>query len=566
MAHDLQHTAPAADGIDHTAVVVESAAPAARAEQSATSSPAEKPAAGLAAQPPAVALEHKTLALALLAAQRDAKEIVKDARNEGGPNQQAYDYATLPNVYAQARSVINAHGLILSHHGRMRDVAGAGMYVMETRITHAKSGKSEVCEFPICKGFLPPRQTGELMTYAQRYNTLAILALAPKERDTDGDGVGSTASPKRDGPTAALPAPSSAARERLMLIDASGLIYRAYHACPALVRESDGQPVGAVLGFVGMLSKLLSDAPERVAVVFDAGKRTFRHALFADYKANRPPTPDDLSRQMPLFRDAARAMGLAVVETAGFEADDILATYARAAASDGAHVTVVSADKDLMQLVSERIALYDPKAERFIDRQAVIDKLGVGPERAIDAQALIGDTADNVPGAPGIGAVWASELLGKFGTVEAMIARADEIDGSKRDVIVTHAAQIMLSKRLVALATDVPMATPWQSLTRADADVSAFIEGLGPHAEASAAPSPPPPSEGEAREEGDAKFYTSMLQHLSRCHTAPEFDAWLAMCTMDALKKCTKAQRDSLRSEHERQRAQKLGAAMAGGV
>lgn len=499
--------------------------------------------AGEEPRPPAAS--HKSLALALLAAQMDAKEIIKDARNSGGPGQQAYDYATLPNVYAQARATINAHGLVLSHEARVREIAGEAWSVMETHVTHAKSGASKSTEYLLYRGWLPPKQAGALMTYAERYNTLALLALAAKERDGDGEPVRESAAP-----SPAAGAASIEAGARLMLIDASGLIYRAYHGCPALTRESDGRPVGAVVGFCAMLDKLTREAGARVGVVFDAGKQSFRHALYPDYKANRGPTPDDLASQMPLFRDAAAAMGFAVIEMAGFEADDLIATLARQAQRDGAQVTVVSSDKDLMQLIGDGIVLYDPKAERTIDRQAVIDKMGVGPERVTDALALIGDSADNVPGATGIGAIWAGELLSRFGTVEAMLARIDEVDAAKRDTIAAHANQILMSKRLVTLAFDAPLGRAWATLVRdAGADADAFLKSLGPHRDAE-----PETEAGPAQGESDAGFYASMMLRLARAKTPADLDDWLELCTMDALKRCSKTERDSLRAEHGRKR------------
>ncbi|MFZ2029176.1 MAG: DNA polymerase I [Vitreimonas sp.] len=259
------------------------------------------------------------------------------------------------------------------------------------------------------------------------------------------------------------------ASPRLFLVDGSGYIFRAYHALPPLTRASDGLSVGAVAGFCNMLWKFLeemkgADAPTHLAVIFDKSEITFRNELYKEYKAHRPPAPEDLVPQFPLIRDAVRAFNVACIEMGGFEADDLIATYARQAAKTGATVKIVSSDKDLMQLIEDgRIELYDPMKNRAMGREAVMEKFGVGPEQVIDVQALIGDSTDNVPGAPGIGPKTAAELMGMFGSLEAILERANEIKQPKRrETLINHADQIRLSKVLVTLRDDVPVTEKWE--------------------------------------------------------------------------------------------------------
>jgi DNA polymerase-1 len=257
-------------------------------------------------------------------------------------------------------------------------------------------------------------------------------------------------------------------KPRLFLIDGSGYIFRAYHALPPLTRASDGLPVGAVAGFCNMLWKFLeemkaSDAPTHLAVIFDKSEITFRNELYPEYKAHRPPTPEDLAPQFPLIRDAVRAFNVACIEMGGFEADDLIATYARQAAAAGATVKIVSSDKDLMQLIEDdKIELYDPMKQKPLGSEAVMEKFGVTPDKVIDVQALIGDSTDNVPGAPGIGPKTAAELMATFGSLEAILERANEIKQPKRrETLINHADQIRLSKVLVTLRDDVPVNEKW---------------------------------------------------------------------------------------------------------
>jgi DNA polymerase-1 len=272
---------------------------------------------------------------------------------------------------------------------------------------------------------------------------------------------------------------------RLFLIDGSGYIFRAYHALPPLTRASDGAPVGAVAGFCNMLWKFLvemkaSDAPTHLAVIFDKSEITFRNELYPEYKAHRPPAPEDLVPQFPMIRDAVRAFNLPCVEMGGFEADDLIATYARQAAKQGASVRIVSSDKDLMQLIVENIIeLYDPMKNRELGPEAVMEKFGVGPDKVIDVQALIGDSTDNVPGAPGIGPKTAAELIGMFGTLEAILERAGEVKQPKRrETLINHADQIRMSKILVTLRDDVAVPEKWEDFTVREPDPSMLTQFL----------------------------------------------------------------------------------------
>ncbi len=270
----------------------------------------------------------------------------------------------------------------------------------------------------------------------------------------------------------------------LHLIDGSGFIFRAYHALPPLTRKSDGLPIGAVAGFSNMVWKMLqetrgADAPTHVAVIFDKSEHTFRNALFPDYKQNRPPAPDDLVPQFRLIRDATRAFNLPCIEMSGFEADDIIATYATQAAAAGGRVTIISADKDLMQLVAPGIEMFDTLKNKAIGPDEVVEKFGVGPDRVIDVQALAGDSVDNVPGAPGIGIKTAAQLITEYGDLETLLARAGEIRQPKRrEVLQTHADRIRISRDLVTLRRDVPLEDPLEALEVRDPDPDAILPWL----------------------------------------------------------------------------------------
>ena len=249
----------------------------------------------------------------------------------------------------------------------------------------------------------------------------------------------------------------------LHLIDGSAFIFRAYHALPPLTRKSDGLPVGAVSGFCNMLNRYIEDnngpdAPTHVAVIFDHSSHSFRNDIFDGYKANRPPAPEDLVPQFPLTREATKAFNIACEEMEGFEADDMIATIACQARDAGGRVTIISSDKDLMQLVGDGIEMYDAMKNKRIDREGVFEKFGVYPDRVIDVQSLAGDSVDNVPGAPGIGVKTAAALINEFGDLDELLSRAVEIKQPKRrQTLLDHAEQIKLSRELVTLDCNTPL-------------------------------------------------------------------------------------------------------------
>ncbi|NKC47642.1 DNA polymerase I [Ochrobactrum anthropi ATCC 49188] len=261
--------------------------------------------------------------------------------------------------------------------------------------------------------------------------------------------------------------------DHLFLVDGSGYIFRAYHALPPLTRKTDGLPVGAVSGFCNMLWKLLKDArntdvgvvPTHFAVIFDYSSKTFRNEIYPEYKANRTAPPEDLIPQFGLIRQATRAFNLPCIEKEGFEADDLIATYARIAEQAGGDVTIVSSDKDLMQLVTPSVSMYDSMKDKQISIPEVIEKWGVPPEKMIDLQSLTGDSTDNVPGIPGIGPKTAAQLLEEFGDLDTLLARASEIKQNKRrENILAFADQTKISRELVTLKTDVPLDVDLDSL------------------------------------------------------------------------------------------------------
>ncbi|MEM7442599.1 MAG: DNA polymerase I [Pseudomonadota bacterium] len=243
------------------------------------------------------------------------------------------------------------------------------------------------------------------------------------------------------------------------LVDGSGFIFRAFHTIPMRIRKVDGTPTNAVYGFSSMLMKLLADVnADHLAVVFDASSHTFRNEIYDQYKANRDEPPEELRPQFPIVRDAARAFGLPVVEVDGYEADDIIATYARMARERGDKAIIVSSDKDLMQLVGDGITMLDPMKNKPIDHDEVIEKFGVPPEKVVDVQALAGDSTDNVPGVPGIGIKTAAQLITEYGDLDALLERAGEIKQPKRrENLQNFADQARLSRELVRLADDVDL-------------------------------------------------------------------------------------------------------------
>jgi len=287
------------------------------------------------------------------------------------------------------------------------------------------------------------------------------------------------AAPEKPAPAKAAPAKPAAKSastsglkegDHVFLVDGSGYIFRAYHALPPLTRKSDGLQINAVLGFCNMLWKLLNEMkpdekPTHLAVVFDKSEKTFRTEFYPQYKAHRPDIPEDLIPQFPLIREAVKAFDLPCLEQAGFEADDIIATYARIACEAQATCTIVSSDKDLMQLVNDCVVMYDTMKDKRIGIPEVIEKFGVPPEKVIEAQALIGDSTDNVPGVPGIGPKTAAQLLEEFGDLETLLARAGEIKQEKRrQTLIDNAELARISKKLVTLDQNVPLEVPVEEL------------------------------------------------------------------------------------------------------
>ncbi len=271
-------------------------------------------------------------------------------------------------------------------------------------------------------------------------------------------------------------------------MDGSGYIFRAYHAIRFEPRTPDGTHVNAVYGFCSMLWKLLKEMkpderPTHLAVIFDKSEKTFRTEMYKEYKAHRPPPPDDLIPQFPLIRDAVRAFEIPCLEQAGYEADDLIATYARIACEAGATATIVSSDKDLMQLVNECVIMYDTMKDVRIGIPEVIEKFGVPPEKVIEVQALIGDSSDNVPGVPGIGVKTAAQLIGEYGDLETLLKRAGEIKQDKRrQALIDNAEAARISKKLVTLDDRVPLEVPVENLGVHEPDYKtliAFLKSMG---------------------------------------------------------------------------------------
>ncbi|MBT8471752.1 MAG: DNA polymerase I [Marinicaulis sp.] len=255
--------------------------------------------------------------------------------------------------------------------------------------------------------------------------------------------------------------PKSKKPLRLYLVDGSAYIFRAYHALPPLTRKSDGAPIGAVSGFSNMLYKLLTDMqdehePTHFAVIFDYSSQTFRNEIYPEYKANREEPPEDLRPQFAMVRDATRAFNVPCIEMDGYEADDLIATYARQAEAAGGEAVIISSDKDLMQLVTDKITMFDTMKNKKVGKEEVVEKFGLGPEHVIDIQALAGDSTDNVPGVPGIGIKTAALLIEEYGDLETLLEKADAIKQKKRrENLIEFAEQARLSKELVTLKTDV---------------------------------------------------------------------------------------------------------------
>ena len=272
--------------------------------------------------------------------------------------------------------------------------------------------------------------------------------------------------------------------DHVFLVDGSSYIFRAYHALPPINRKSDGLQLNAVFGFCNMLWKLLrdmkaEDKPTHLAVVFDLSEHTFRSDMYPDYKAHRPDPPDDLRPQFGLIREAVHAFDLPCLEQRGFEADDLIATYVRQASEAGATSTIVSSDKDLMQLVNDGVIMFDTMKDKKIGRAEVIEKFGVPPEKVIEVQSLIGDSTDNVPGVPGIGVKTAAQLIGEYGDLETLLKRASEIKQEKRrQSLIENAGKARLSKKLVTLDDHVKLDVPIEDLAVHEPDHSRLIAFL----------------------------------------------------------------------------------------
>jgi len=310
----------------------------------------------------------------------------------------------------------------------------------------------------------------------------ADVAIGRRTAHIPGMVKAATKSPQSAKPGA--PASTLKKGDHVFLVDGSGYIFRAYHALPPLTRKSDGLQVNAVLGFCNMLWKLLRDMkpgerPTHLAVVFDKSEKTFRTDFYPDYKAHRPPAPDDLIPQFPLVREAVRAFDIPCLEQDGFEADDLIATYVRQACEAGASATIVSSDKDLMQLVNDCVVMYDTMKDKRIGIPEVIEKFGVPPEKVIEVQALIGDSTDNVPGVPGIGVKTAAQLIGEYGDLETLLKRAGEIKQEKRrQSLIDNADKARLSKRLVTLDDHVKLDVPLAELAVHEPDYKLLIAFL----------------------------------------------------------------------------------------
>ncbi|MBS0559465.1 MAG: DNA polymerase I [Proteobacteria bacterium] len=270
---------------------------------------------------------------------------------------------------------------------------------------------------------------------------------------------------------------------RLVLIDGSGFIFRAFHALPPMTRP-DGAPVNAVFGFTNMLAKLLREHDgAHIAVIFDAGRTTFRNRIYDAYKAHRPPPPEELIPQFALVREATQAFGVPAIELPDWEADDLIASYAAAATARGGEAIIVSSDKDLMQLIRPGISMLDPIKQKPISAAEVVEKFGVPPEKMIEVQALMGDSTDNVPGVPGIGPKTAAQLIGEYGTLDAVLEAAPQMKPSKRrDALIENAEKARISRQLVALRDDAPLPTPIDALNPVPVDranLAAWLQQQG---------------------------------------------------------------------------------------
>ena len=322
----------------------------------------------------------------------------------------------------------------------------------------------------------------------------------------------------------------------LYLVDGSGFIFRAFHALPPL-NAPDGTPTNAVFGFCQMLARLVQDMrADRLAVIFDAGRKSFRNDFYPDYKAHRPEPPPELVPQFALIRDATRAFNVPSIELAGFEADDLIAAYAKAATAAGYRVTIVSSDKDLMQLVHDGVEMYDPIKLKRIGREEVIEKFGVPPEKVVDVQALAGDSTDNVPGVPGIGLKTAAQLIIEYGDLETLLARAGEIKQPKRrETLLENKEKALVSRRLVQLDAAAPLPEPIAAFAvkAAERDIlRAFFQKMGftrliAKLDAAPDPSAPAPAPGSA----PAKAPGKPEQRYELVQSIDGLKAWIARAT-----------------------------------
>ncbi|MGI3775784.1 MAG: 5'-3' exonuclease, partial [Janthinobacterium lividum] len=269
----------------------------------------------------------------------------------------------------------------------------------------------------------------------------------------------------------------------LVVVDGSGFIFRAFHALPPMNR-ADGTPVNAVYGFTNMMARMMRDhVGTHLAVIFDAGRLTFRNRLYDQYKAQRPEPPDELRPQFALVREATAAFGVPSVELDDWEADDLIASYARATVEAGGRMTIVSSDKDLMQLVGDRVEMLDPIKQKAIGAAEVMERFGVPPSKVVEVQALMGDSVDNVPGVPGIGPKTAGQLVAEFGDLEGVLAAAPSMKASKRrDALIAHAEAARLSRQLVLLCDSVPLPLPLDALRCVPFDrgrLSTYLDAMG---------------------------------------------------------------------------------------
>ena len=331
--------------------------------------------------------------------------------------------------------------------------------------------------------------------------------------------------------------------DKLVLVDGSGYIFRAFHGLP-MMTSPDGTPINAVFGFTKMLLKLMADLnPSHVAVIFDAGRVTFRNDIYPEYKANRSDPPDELVPQFPLVREAAEAMSLPVLEMPGFEADDLIASFSRAAEDQNIPCLIVSSDKDLMQLVRGSVTMLDPMKNKLIGADEVVEKFGVSPDKVVDVQSLAGDSSDNVPGVPGIGIKTAAELINQFGDLDSLLAGAEIIKQPKRrENLINFAEQARISRQLVRLKDDVDLPlsieqlkTPMRDQKRLMAFLTeqgfkSLIASLG----GSLPPSQQPSTSSRGTVQDDAQPFSDLLppvveQTSYQLVTTPEqLDSWLA--------------------------------------